>query len=206
MQTTIDGYFAEGCGRCAKFATPQCKVHPWAEVLQALRQLALASGLTETVKWGMPCYTADGTNVAMVSAFTEHCVLSFFQGALLTDPDGLLEAPGPNSRQVRRFSATSAADVRDHERELAALLQQAIAVAQRGDRVPAVAPDTSPWPDELRDAFASDPALEAAFTALTPGRQRGYLLHFTQAAQSATRARRIAQAVPAILAGKGRQD
>lgn len=206
MQTTIDGYFAEGCGRCTKFSTPQCKVHQWADALQALRQLALASGLTETVKWGMPCYTADGTNVAMVSAFTDHCVLSFFQGVLLTDPDGLLEAPGPNSRQVRRFSATSVTAVRDRAPALAALLQDAITVARRGDRVPAVTAVASPWPDELRDAFAKDPVLEAAFTALTPGRQRGYLLHFTQAAQSATRARRIAHAVPAILAGKGRQD
>lgn len=206
LQTTVDGYLTDGCGRCAHFATPRCKARRWAPVLRRLRAVALECGLAETVKWGAPCYVVGGKNVAMVSALVDRCVVSFFKGSLLEDPDGVLEPVGPNSRVARQLSYTSEAAVDAGRAALSGFLRQAMALEAAGARVAPRPPSTEPLPDELVQAFAVHPGLEAAFAALTPGRQRGYLLHFREARQSATRTRRVAQCVPAILAGQGRQD
>jgi len=205
MQTTVDGYLADGCGRCAHFATPQCKARRWRPVLERLRAVVLGCGVEETVKWGAPCYTAGGKNIAMVSALSDRCVVSFFKGSLLPDPAGVLEAAGPNSRVARQLSYASAGAVEAGAAVLAAFVRQAVALEAAGARV-APAPATEPVPAEFDAACAEHPGLAAAFAALTPGRRRGYLLHFGGAKQSATRTRRIAACVPAILAGKGLQD
>lgn len=205
MQTTVDGYLADGCGRCAHFATPECKVHPWRPVLARLRALVLACGLEETVKWGMPCYTVGGKNVVLLGALRDRCTVSFLKGALLADPQGVLERAGPNSHAARQVSLASLEALEAMAPALEALVRTAVAAEQAGAQV---APRTAaePVPAEFDAACAEHPGLAAAFAALTPGRQRGYLLHFGGAKQSATRARRIAACVPAILAGKGLQD
>jgi len=202
MQTNVEAYFTEGCGRCAKFRTPACKVHRLPDVLAALRALLLEAGLTETMKWGSPCYALDGRNVVILVAQTDACALSFFEGAALTDDDGLLESPGPNSRigRLLRFRASDELMVRRAATKR--LVTQAIALARAGKRVARNAEPES-LPDELAAHLAGDAALARAFAALTPGRQRSHSLHVRGAKQSETRARRAAQCAPDILAGRG---
>ena len=133
--TTVDHYLADGCGRCKLYATPACKVHRWRDIVVALRRLALASGLEETLKWGMPTYTANGRNVAQIAAFKERCALSLFDGAQLDDPEGLLEAPGEHSQVFRRLMFTELKEVTAHKKAIAGFLAQAAALAESGVRV-----------------------------------------------------------------------
>ncbi len=202
MQTNVEGYFTEGCGRCTKFRTPACKVHRFPEGLAALRALLLDAGLTETIKWGAPCYTHDGRNVAMLVALVDSFGLSFFEGAALDDADGLLELPGPNARigRVVRFRAMDAFMARRSGTKR--LVTQAVELARTGTRVTRNA-EPEPLPDELAARLAEDPALARAFAALTPGRRRSHILHVRGAKQAETRARRAGQCAPDILAGRG---
>jgi uncharacterized protein YdeI (YjbR/CyaY-like superfamily) len=199
---TVDDYLRDGCGRCERFRTPGCKVHRFAATLVALRALARAAGLTEEVKWGAPCYTLDGRNVAMVSALDGGCVLSFFQGALLEGDGGALELPGPNSRVARVLRFREVDEVEARRPLVEAMLAQAAALARSGAKV-APAPDPGPLPDALEALLAADPALRRAFEALTPGRRRSHALHVAAAKQPGTRARRAAGCAPLIAAGRG---
>lgn len=198
----VDAYLRDGCGRCAKYRTPECKVHRFEDVLAGLREIALASGLREEIKWGCPCYTLDGKNVAMVAAFVDRAALQLFRGAELDDPAGVLEAPGPSSRFVRLLVVRSAAKLRRLRPIAARLLAQAIALERRPTRA-APAPASEPVPPELARALAADPRLGRAWDALTPGRRRSHVLHVAGAKQEATRERRVAACVHAILAGRG---
>ena len=200
--TSFASYIKDGCGRCERFQTPACKVHPWTAVLEALRALALADGLVEEMKWGFPCYTLDGKNVLMVVAFKEHCALQFFKGAALDDPDELLEAPGPNSQAVRMLKVRSLAEVKQHKKAAKRLIDLAIALERAGGEV-APRAKAEPVPDELARRLAADPKLRRAFDALTPGRQRSHILHVSGAKQPATRERRVDACAEAILAGRG---
>lgn len=107
---SVDAYLRDGCGRCDKYQTPACKVHLWTPALQALRALLLEAGLTEEMKWGQPCYSFEGANVVLLASLRDECALSFFQGAALTDPDGLLVSSGPDSRFARYLPSRSRAD------------------------------------------------------------------------------------------------
>lgn len=202
---TVDDYLQTGCMRCKLGATPECKVHRWTEELKALRAIVLGSGLTEEIKWSCPCYTSEGRNVAMVAALKEACVLSFFDGAQLRDPHELLELPGPNSQEGRVIRFTSLTQIERCAKAIRGLLEQAIAQAsapkQKRESTEAIT-----YPEELQEAFLDDPKLREAFEGLTPGRKRGYLLHFSQAKQSATRRSRIAKCAPTIRLGKGLHD
>jgi uncharacterized protein YdeI (YjbR/CyaY-like superfamily) len=200
--TTVDDFLRDGCGRCAHYQTPACKVHRWSGVLLELRGLVRASGLAEQVKWGSPCYTLGGRNVAMVTALKEHCALSFFRGASLVDDEGALERPGPNSREGRLLRFRSIDEVLARRALVERLLQQAIALEQQG-RPERVQAEPEPMPEELARRLRADPALERAFAALTPGRQRSHILHVLGAKQSETRVRRVERCVPEILAGRG---
>lgn len=200
--TSVDSYLAEGCGRCDRFRMPSCKVHTWAEALAALRDLLRTSALTEEVKWGQPCYTLGGKNVVMIAAFDDSCALSFFKGILLTDPDGLLERPGPNSHAGRLFRFTSVEEVAARRALAAQFVEEAIALERSGARVP-TRERSEPMPDELQEALDAHPRVQAAFDALTPGRRRSYVLHVSGAKQSKTRAARAERCIPKILAGKG---
>jgi len=200
--TTVDSYLSEGCGRCQRFRTPACKVHRWVEPLTALRALVREAGLTEAMKWGMPCYTVGGKNVAMVAAFNERCTLSFFRGTELADPDAVLEPAGPNAKMFRQVNFVSVTEVVARRDVLLRLLGQAIELERAGGK-PKSAPTEEALPAELAAALAADPALARAFAALTPGRRRSHALHVGGARQAATRARRAEQCAAAILAGRG---
>ncbi|WP_115867259.1 YdeI/OmpD-associated family protein [Marinoscillum furvescens] len=205
MTTDIATYLAEGCGRCSLGGTPQCKAVQQVDILKALREIVLGTGLEETVKWGSPCYTLSGKNVVMVSAMKTHCVVSFMKGVLLDDPHGLLEKPGPNSTVGKVMRFASVEEVVTHGEALQDYLQAAIAVEKSGKKVPKSSPQEK-VPEELHAALEADPALKSAFEALTPGRQRGYILQISAAKQSKTRQSRIAKYTPMILAGKGLHD
>lgn len=205
MTRDIETYFIDGCMRCALGATAACKVRVWPEALAALRSVAQSCGLVEEVKWGVPCYTLDGKNVLNISALKDAAVIGFFKGALLDDPSGLLVAPGPNSQAVRQAKFTTAAEVEAAQEALLSLIASAIEVEKAGKSI-VFSPSPVPWPEELLSAFAEDPGFEAAFRALTPGRQRGYVLHFSSAKQSATRSSRIEKHRNAIFNGKGMHD
>lgn len=200
--TTFDSYVHDGCGRCAKFQTPQCKVHRWTDILHALRQLLLQAGLNEQMKWGSPCYMVDDKNVIMLASFNEHCGLSFFKGAALRDDHNLLVAPGPNSRYGRFLKFTSVDQVHDRHPHILDLIQQAIQFEREGGKIDQ--PDEpEPLPAELEQRLASDPDLEQAFYALTPGRQRSHAIFIAGAKQAETRENRVDRCIPKILAGKG---
>ncbi len=177
----------------------------WPRELAELRRILLAGGLTETLKWRSPCYTYGGKNIAILGQLTAACTLGFFQGALLPDPAGLLVRPGENSRSVRNLPYTDVDAIREQEPHIGRFIRVAVQVAVSGRRVGAPKASQA-MPEELVAAFAADPGLQSAFASLTPGRQRGYLLHFTAAKRSATRCSRIEQSRPNILAGKGLHD
>ena len=202
IKSSVDEYLRDGCGRCAKFQTPACKVHRWGPELAVLRELVLASGLTEAVKWGNPCYTLDGKNVVMVVAFKEFCALSFLKGAALADAHGVLEPAGPSSRFARLLKIRSPADLMTRRRAATQLLVQAIEVERAGIEVIPTG-GAEPVPDELAQAMAANATLRRAFEALTPGRRRSHILHVGGAKQSETRARRVEKCTPDILAGRG---
>ncbi|WP_286757188.1 YdeI/OmpD-associated family protein [Roseivirga sp. UBA838] len=203
MTTNVDQYLAEGCGRCSLGGTPDCKVHQWSQELQKLRSIALECGLTEESKWGVPCYTYHGANVAMISAFKDYCSLSFFKGALLKDKYQILEKPGPNSQAARLFKFTNLEQILQAEDSIRLYLFEAIEVEKKGLKVDMQAKDQLDYPDELQAKFKDMPELKTAFEALTPGRQRGYIIHFSQPKQSKTRLARIEKLIPKIMDGKG---
>ena len=202
MITEIEDYFTKGCGRCPRFATPECSVQTWDAGLAALRALCLGAGLTETVKWGHPCYTHAGRNIAIFGAFRGDFRLTFFNAALLDAPEGLLTRQGPNSQTPDAIRFSHAAQIAALAPQIAALLAQSKAHAEAGLRAPS-APITPDMPDELSSALAQDPDLAAAFHRLTPGRQRSHVLHLASAKTSATKLARIAKLRPRILASKG---
>jgi uncharacterized protein YdeI (YjbR/CyaY-like superfamily) len=205
MTKSPEIYFLEGCGRCSLGGTPECKVHRWTAELQLLRSIILDCGLEEVAKWGVPCYMHGKSNVLVLSALKDTATIGFMKGALLDQTSHLLveQAGTENVSRVLRF--TSLEQIADNEAEIKALIYQAIEVENQGLKVE---PKKSKEliPDELEHAFVQNPQLKDAFYSLTPGRQRGYLLHFNQAKQAATRASRIEKCVEKILRGEGMHD
>jgi uncharacterized protein YdeI (YjbR/CyaY-like superfamily) len=176
---------------------------PWREEMLALRALALASGLTEDLKWGQACYSSDGKNVFLIHAFKEYCALLFMKGALMKDPKGILIQQTENVQSARQIRFTSLGQIVKMKPVLRAYLREAIAVEKSGAKVEMKKTAEFKMPDELREALDKKPALKKAFETLTPGRQRGYLLHFAAAKQAKTREARIEKCTPKILKGKG---
>lgn len=176
----------------------------WPDEIIRLRPVLLDAGLTEEIKWGKPCYSHQGRNVAILQEMNDFLALMFFKGALLADPDGVLEEQGPNSRSARRIRFTSVDDVDRLAKTVAAYLAEAVEVEEAGLEVgPAPEPALC---EELKVRLERDPALEAAFEALTPGRRREYNLYFSDAKQAATREARVERYAEKILAGKGLRD
>jgi uncharacterized protein YdeI (YjbR/CyaY-like superfamily) len=179
----------------------------WRAELKTLRPILLQAGLHEDFKWYKPCYTYDGSNVVIFQPFKEFCALLFFKGALLEDPDGALREQGENTRSALRLEFRSVGDVRAAKQTITALAKDAIRVEDAGLSVPKREPtDDGPYPLELEMMLASDPGLRDAWERLTPGRRRGWLLHFNGAKQSKTRVARIERATPLILEGFGMHD
>ena len=173
----------------------------WPDEVRALRAIVLGAGLDETLKWKQPCYMDGGRNVCIVSWRKSGAVLSFLNGGLLEDPDGRLETPG-QARHGRFLRFTSVEEIEGARVWIDAFLAQAIDHARQGRKLSPL-PDEIDYVDELRDRMTADPEFAAAFEALTPGRRRGWNIHFGKAKQSATRVKRIDAAWPKIQAGKG---
>lgn len=202
MITDPDDYFAKGCGRCARFDTGDCSTKLWLPGLLMLRRLCLEVGLVETAKWGHPCYMHAGRNVALIGALRGDFRLNFFEAALMGDPEGVMERQGPNTRHPDTIRFTGLARVEALAPVIRAYLAEAMGHAAAGRRAPREAVEVE-LPEELVEALDIDPELAEGFAALTPGRQRSYVINLTGAKGAETRRRRIAGFRARILAGKG---
>ncbi|HTV21527.1 MAG TPA: YdeI/OmpD-associated family protein [Polyangiaceae bacterium] len=176
----------------------------WQGEIQKLRSILLECGLDEDLKWGKPCFQFEGANVAIIQPFKEHCSLMFFKGALLQDSHGLLRSQGENTQSALRLEFTSEAQIK--KTVLKSYVKQAIEVEKSGLKVDFKAKRELELPEELTQILQKDRKLAKAFDALTPGRQRGYVMHFTSAKRSETRTARIEKWKPQILAGLGMND
>jgi uncharacterized protein YdeI (YjbR/CyaY-like superfamily) len=203
MTTEAEIYFSEGCGRCTLGGTPQCKVHRWPEELALLRKIVLECGLIEEMKWGMPCYTYNKKNILVIAAFKGHCSLSFFKGMLMQDTEGIMEKAGENTQAIRLIKFRNTEKIAELYDLLKSYIFEAIELEKAGKKVELKKPSEFIIPEELNQKFDELPALKTAFEALTPGRQRAYLLHFTQPKQVKTRIDRIEKCIPQIFNGKG---
>ncbi len=178
----------------------------WKEAYAKLRTIALDSGLTEELKWGHPCYTLKGKNVFLMHGFKDYCALLFHKGALLKDDHRILVQQTENVQGPRQIRFTSVKEIMKMSPVLRAYMQEAIVVEEAGLKVPLKKTTEFAMPEEFAAKLKAMPALKKAFHALTPGRQRGYLLHFASATQARTREARIAKHIDRILAGKGLDD
>lgn len=182
------------------------RVTNWQPELAELRRVLLESPLTEEVKWNVPCYTFGGKNIIAINSMKEYVGCGFFKGALLPDERGLLHRPGENTQEGRFMRFTSVKEIIELEPVIQEYILKAIEVEMAGIKVPPRRTEDYSVADEFQTRLDEDPALVEAFERLTPGRQRGYLLHFAEAKLSKTRAERVEKAIPRILAGKGLLD
>ena len=178
----------------------------WQEELSALVDILRDTELEETTKWSTPVYVYRGTNLVGLGAFKNHCAISFFNGALLPDPEGVLTKPGENTQAGRWIKYTSLASIQKDRKMLQQYIQDAMDAERAGLKVEMKTVDDYEVPEELTEAFKTDAPLAEAWGALTPGRQRAYILFIAGAKQSATRADRIAKYRTRILKGKGMND
>jgi uncharacterized protein YdeI (YjbR/CyaY-like superfamily) len=205
MITDIEDFFTKGCGRCARFATPDCSTRRWADGLKRLRRMCRDAGLVETVKWGHPCYTHADRNIAIIGAFRDDFRLTFFDAALMKDPKGVLEKQGPNARHAGMIRFSDNVSVDAIKPVIIAYLKEAMDYAERGIKPPKEHYDIT-LPDELVEALDADPELAEAFHGLTPGRQRSYQINLLSAKTAATRIARIVKFRDRILSGKGANE
>ena len=182
------------------------KAGKWQEEIELLRKIVLACGLTEELKWGVPCYTFRESNIVLIHVFKEYCALLFFKGALLKDVDGILIQQTKNVQVARQIRFTNIQEIIKMKSTLKAYIFEAIEVEKAGLKVELKKTTEYNIPEEFQNKLNKTPALKKAFYALTPGRQRGYLLYFSQAKQSATRTSRVEKCLKQILAGKGLND
>lgn len=202
MITHIEDFFAKGCGRCERFATPECSTRRWADGLSELRRICLKAGLVETVKWGHPCYMHAGRNIVIIGALRGDFRLSFFNAALMKDPKGILEKQGPNTRHRDMIRFADSAKVARMAPVILSYLKEAKGYADAGTKPPKEEAEIE-LPDELVEALDADPELAEAFHNLTPGRQRSYVINLNSTKTPATRTARIVRFRDRILAGKG---
>lgn len=205
MITEIEDFFTLGCGRCDRFATPECSTRRWIVGLNGLRRICRDMGLSEHVKWGHPCYMHAGRNIVLIGALRGDFRLGFFNSALMKDPDGVMEKQGPNTQNPDSIQFTDVGQVAEQETILRAYIAEAMGYAEAGI-LPVKVPQEIELPDELVEAMDADPELAEAFHALTPGRQRSYVIVLGQAKASATKVARIEKLRPKILAGKGASE
>ena len=182
------------------------KAKRWQEELEKLRAVVLACKLTEELKWGVPCYTFQKSNVVLIHAFKEYCALLFFKGALLKDPNNILIQQTKNTQATRQIRFNSTREIVKMKTVLKAYIRQAIEVEKAGLKVSYKKTSEFEIPEEFKNKLAELPALKKAFNALTPGRQRAYVLYFSAPKQSMTRESRVAKCIPKILIGKGLND
>ena len=195
-----------GSNRHGALSAGQSRQKRWSDECVALRQLCLASGLTEALKWGKACYQLDGGNVVLIQSFKDYCALLFMKGALLGDPRGLLVRQTMNVQAARQLRYTALAEINRQKAAIAAYIREAIALEKAGVKVQFKSVAQFSVPEEFKRRLQDDPELARAFGALTPGRQKAYLLQFSDAKQSATRAARVLKHADRILAGMGLDD
>lgn len=182
------------------------KTEKWQEEIKKLRTIVLDCGLTEELKWGTPCYTFQGKNVVLIHTFKEYCALLFFKGALLQDTNGVLIQQTERVQAARQIRFTTIQEIVELVPVVKTYIYEAIEVEKAGLKVDLKETKEFTVPEEFQKKLTELPVLKAAFEALTPGRQRAYLLHFSQPKQSKTRESRIEKYMPQILHGKGLND
>ena len=192
MNPKVDGYL-----RIAK---------KWREEFEKLRKIILDCGLTEELKWGVPCYTFEKKNLVLMHGFKDYCALLFFKGALLKDPQGILIQQTKNVQAARQIRFTNVREILKLKAILKAYVQEAIEVEKSGQKVEFKKTSEFKIPEEFQEKLAEAPALKKAFAALTPGRQRAYIFYFSQPKQSKTRQSRVEKYTRKILNGKGLND
>ncbi len=178
----------------------------WQEEYEQLRMIALGCGLTEELKWGCPCYTLGKSNVVLIHGFKEYCALLFMKGALMGDPNGILIQQTENVQSGRQIRFTNVKEIVKMKATLKAYIYEAIEIEKAGLKVEMKKTTEYAMPEEFEIKLKEKPALKAAFKALTPGRQRGYLYYFSQPKLAKTRVARVEKYIPHILAGKGVDD
>ncbi|MDR7372115.1 DUF1801 domain-containing protein [Flavobacterium aquidurense] len=178
----------------------------WQEELKQLRMIALDCQLTEELKWGTPCYTFEKSNIVLIHAFKEYCAFLFFKGALLNDTDGILIQQSENVQAARQTRFTNRKEIVDLKAILKTYIYEAIEIEKAGLKVELKKTADYEVTEEFQKKLDEDKQLKKAFESLTPGRQRGYLLHFSQPKQSKTREARVEKSIPQILDGKGLND
>lgn len=178
----------------------------WKAEFSRLRTLILDRNLDEGLKWGKPCYTFENRNIVLIHGFKDYCALLFFKGALLKDPKGILVRQTDNVQAARQIRFTGADQIVEMKNDIKAIIDEAVAIEKAGQRVEFKPTKAFAVPEEFQACLAASPDLKAAFEALTPGRQRGYLLYFSAPKQSKTREARIEKSTPSILQGKGLDD
>ena len=202
MITDVEDFFTKGCGRCARFETPDCSTQIWGDGVRQLREICLNAGLKETVKWGHACYTHAGRNIVIIGAFRDNFRLNFFNAGLLKDPEGVLEKQGAETKTPDMLRFTAADQVAAKAEIASAYIAEAMGYAEAGIKEKKKTTELE-LPEELANALDVDPEMAEAFAALTPGRRRSYVMNLNAAKQTATRINRIAKFREGILAGKG---
>jgi uncharacterized protein YdeI (YjbR/CyaY-like superfamily) len=182
------------------------KAEQWKKEFEKLRTIVLDCDLTEELKWGHPCYTFGKSNIVLIHGFKDYCALLFFKGALLKDPKKILVQQTENVQAARQIRFTNLQQIIKSERVLKAYIYEAVKIEEAGLKVPLKKTKEFAIPDEFKSMLDKSPALKNAFFALTPGRQRGYLLYFSSAKQAKTRESRIKKYTKQILDGKGLED
>lgn len=175
----------------------------WQEEMKDLREILLDCDLTEELKWGKPCYTVHGGNIVIMQPFKAHLSLMFFKGALLDDPEGILRSQGENTRAALRIEFTTSEQVTERSSIIKSYVQEAIAVEEAGLEVPEKKVAEYEVPAEFEKRLQEDETYREAFEALTPGRKKSYLIHFSGAKRAETRERRIEKCRSRVLEGKG---
>ena len=178
----------------------------WKIEYEQLRRLVLDCGLTEELKWGCPCYTLEDNNIVLIHGFKDYCAYLFMKGALMKDPKGILIQQTKNVQSARQIRFKHADEIEDMESIVKSYIKEAIKIEKAGLKVEMKKTKEFEMPDEFRNVLTTTPAVKKAFAALTPGRQRGYLLYFSSAKQAKTRESRIEKYIPQILKGKGLED
>lgn len=182
------------------------KAKKWQTEVEKLRTIILDCGLTETLKWGVPCYTFENHNIVLIHEFKDYCAVLFFKGVLLKDKSGILVQQTKNVQAARQIRFTTASEITKLKTTLTAYIKEAINVEKAGLKVSLKKTTEFTMPEEFQTTLKETPGLKKAFQALTPGRQRGYLLYFSSAKQSKTREARIDKSVLRIFDGKGLDD
>jgi len=205
MNPLVNKYLVDGCMRCKFGGSHNCKVNHWSKELEALRKIVIKSVLDEELKWGMPCYTLNNKNILMISAFKEYACISFFKGVLLKDKEKLLTAHGESSQSVRMIKFTNSKQIIQQSSIIKAYIEEAIEIENSGKKVE-FKKNPEPIPEELIVELNKDLKFKKAFHELTPGRQRGYIIYFSQPKNTQSKLNRIEKCRENILKGIGLND